>query len=182
MGGNKKKAGRRNARHTYDDIGRYGAMPHAVYQHENFLRLTSHGRMLLLDVIMQFNGSNNGDLCITFAVSQGFGWKSRETLDVARAELLHYGLIICTKRGGLGIPSLYAVTWRRINECSGKHDAQPTNTPSGLWRQPTEKWDRARWIASRKSKKKIKTQHGSRASMTCKSTVAVSRDASQYHS
>lgn len=178
--GKNNKLGSRNTRHTYDDIGRYGAVPHAVYQHENFLRLTAHGCMLLLDVIMQLSHSNNGDLCITWSVSQKRGWKSKETLDAARAELLHYGLVICTRHGGLGRPSLYAVTWRRIHECSGKHDVQSTNRPSGMWRQPTEKWDRSRWIASRKPRRKIKPQHGSRVSTTKKNTVDVSIDASQY--
>lgn len=180
MGGKNNKSKSRHTGHAYDEIGRFGAIPHAVYQHENFLRLTAHGCMLLLDVIMQLNQSNNGDLCITWSVSKKRGWKSRETLDTARAELLHYGLIICTRHGGLGRPSLYAVTWRRIHDCNGKHDAQATNTPPGAWRRPTEKWDRSRWISSRKSRCKIKPQHGIRVCTTRKNTVVVPRNASEY--
>jgi hypothetical protein len=63
------------------------------------------------------------------------GWKSKETLNNARRELLEKGFIIITRQGGLRECSLYAVTFFAIDECDGKLDVSASRSPSNLWRK-----------------------------------------------
>jgi hypothetical protein len=64
------------------------------------------------------------------------GWKSRDTLGRALAELLHFGMIEKTRQGGLNRCGLYALTWQPINDCRGKLDVSATVLASGLWKTP----------------------------------------------
>jgi hypothetical protein len=43
-----------------------------------------------------------------------------------------------TRQGGLHKASLYALTWKEVNECDGKLDVGfgPTRVASGRWRDP----------------------------------------------
>ncbi|MDO9459365.1 MAG: hypothetical protein Q7N95_04520 [Alphaproteobacteria bacterium] len=48
------------------------------------------------------------------------GWKSRDVIQRARAELIDRGLVIQTRQGGLNIgASRYAVTWLKITNFVG---------------------------------------------------------------
>lgn len=85
---------------------------------------------LLVDVASQFNGKNNGDLTAAWSVMRDRGWKSPGTLHKALRALLNAGLIQETRSGGRHRCTLYAVTWRGIDECKGKLDVNPTVTPS----------------------------------------------------
>lgn len=92
------------------------------------MRLLSPRAMkLLVDVGSQYNGYNNGDLCITRSVMTHRGWSSNDQLMKAKQELLDRNLIMQTKNGGLGIgPNLYAITWQPIQDCGGKLDVKST--------------------------------------------------------
>ena len=118
------------------DSGGYLMLPHAVLASPNYRTLSAHAVKLLCDLGSQFKGGNNGDLCATWSLMHARGWKSRDTLGKALAELLHYGMIQQTRQGGLHQCSLYALTWHMIDECKGKLDCAPTRVPSGKWRQP----------------------------------------------
>ena len=125
------------------DSGGYLKLPHAVLASPNYRMLSAHAVKLLCDLGSQFKGGNNGDLCATWSLMHARGWKSRDTLGKALAELLHYGMIEQTRQGGLHRCSLYALTWHVIDECKGKLDVTPTRVASGKWHQPCEPMPRA---------------------------------------
>jgi hypothetical protein len=50
-------------------------------------------------------------------------------------ELVHFGLIEMTRQGGLNRCSLYALTWRPIDDCKGKLDCAATKNASGKWKE-----------------------------------------------
>lgn len=117
------------------ESGSFLGLPHAVLDCTNFRMLSAHAVKLLVDMGASYRGNNNGDLCITWKLMQRRGWKSRDTLNRARRELLHFGFIELTRQGGLHSPSLYGLTWQPIHECKGKLDVAPTRVASGLWRE-----------------------------------------------
>jgi len=138
-----RKKGTKADRRTFKESGRFGRFPFEVYRNNNHKRLTPYGRMLLVDVFMQYYGSNNGDLCIAWSVMKEYGWKSKGTLNAAKDELLHYGFIECTRHGGFhNGPSLYAVTWLKIDACNDK--VNKTNSPSRKWQLKVPDWTNKR--------------------------------------
>lgn len=95
--------------------GRYGAIPHAVLDCSAFKGASYPAKALLFDLIRQHSGNNNGHLHLSFSWLAGRGWKSRDVIQRARAELLERGLLIQTRQGGLNIgASRYALTWLHI--------------------------------------------------------------------
>lgn len=116
------------------DGGSFSAWPHDCGRHENFARLSFKARALLFDLLTHYNGSNNGDLCCAWSVMKLRGWKSRETLNEARHELLRTGWLVQTRQGGRNLASLYALTFYAIDECKGKLDRAATATPLGYWK------------------------------------------------
>ncbi len=110
------------------DGGQFVAIPHAVLKSDAYIRLGAYGVKLLLDVLVQYRGSNNGALCASFSVMKERGWRSKETLQKAKEELKRKGLLVETRKGGRpNRVSLYAVTWYPLDECEGKElevDAQ----------------------------------------------------------
>jgi len=119
---------------------RFLGIPYAVLQSENYKQLTSHGVKLLVDIGGQFNGRNNGDLCATLSYLRRYGWSSSSTLAERIDELLHYGFIEKTRQGGRHKCSLYAITWKPINECKTKLDIKETSVASNRWKHITKKW------------------------------------------
>jgi hypothetical protein len=115
-------------------------LPKAVLNHTNYLRLSAKAVKLLMDLGVQYNGFNNGDLCATWSMMQKRGWKSRSTLYDALQELLHYGLIMVSRQGGKHAASLYALTWNKIDECKSKLDIQHTLQPPGNWKKEHSDW------------------------------------------
>jgi hypothetical protein len=97
-----------------------------------------HARALLVDVAVQYYGNNNGDLSPSWTLMRKRGWKSKDTLCRALAELRHYGFLDMTRQGHLHKASLYAITWRPVDECRGKLDVGcgPTQVASGRWKDP----------------------------------------------
>lgn len=116
--------------------GGYLGLPHAVMEAPNFRTLSAHAVKLLLDLGFQFRGANNGDLSAAWKLMQARGWRSRDTLGRALAELLHFGLIEKTRQGGLNQCSLFALTWLAVDECRGKLDVPATGVASKQWREP----------------------------------------------
>jgi hypothetical protein len=116
---NVKFKGRRTA-------GSFLALPHYILNHPDCANLTPRATKLLLDIATQYNGINNGDLCVAFSVMKKRGWKSKSLLQCAIKELLKSDLIRLTRQGGRKIPNLYAITWQSIDECNGKLDISST--------------------------------------------------------
>jgi DNA-binding transcriptional ArsR family regulator len=108
-------------------------IPRSVLQSKAYESLDGWGVKLLVDIAGQYRGHNNGDLCAAFSMLSEKGWRSKGTLHKALSNLLEAGLIEQTRQGGRNRCSLYAVTWRNIDECKGKLDVRPTKAPSGLY-------------------------------------------------
>jgi hypothetical protein len=116
------------------ETGTFSQIPHAVQDSPNWKRCAGTSIKLLCALVRQYNGRNNGDLCAAESILEAYGIRHGETIGRALSELLHYGLIIRTRQGGLHKASLYAVTWKPIDECGGKLDVAPTRTSPGDWR------------------------------------------------
>lgn len=109
--------------------GKFLAIPETVYNHNDFNSLNNRALRLLIDLLIQYNGYNNGDLCAAMTLMKKRGWNSNDQRQKALKELLDKELIVLTRQGGRKLASLYAVTWQPIDECKGKIDISPTKTP-----------------------------------------------------
>lgn len=122
------------------DTRRFVGIPFELLQTRKYSELSSHAVKLLVDILRSFNGSNNGNLQCVWSELRALGWKSKGTIDRALRELLACGFIEQSRQGGRHKCSLYAVTWRAIDEVidqkTGRHklDIPPTRTPKGTWR------------------------------------------------
>ena len=106
-----------------------------VITSEQYANLSYKAIKLLIDVLEQYNGNNNGDLCITMSVMKKKGWRSSGTLHSAKNELRDKGWIVLTRQGGRHKCSLFAVTMHPIDECGGKLEVRSTRTASNLWKK-----------------------------------------------
>jgi hypothetical protein len=143
-----------------NESGQFAALPHQCLAHVNFTRLSSRAVKMFVDLLYQYNGSNNGDLTAAYSILQKRGWRSKETIRLATHELLHFGWITLTRQGGLNrTPNLYAVTFNSIDECGGKLDVQSSRTSSGEWKQQVGEWEKpAKWKAiDERRKEKLET-------------------------
>lgn len=118
--------------------GPFAAVPLAVLDHPNYIALTAKAVKLLNDMLaqMRFKGDgtgNNGDISLAWSIMTKRGWKSKQTLANARAELEARGFIKQTRQGGRHRCSLYAITWWAIDYCGGKLDVAETRVPSNEW-------------------------------------------------
>lgn len=111
----------------------YLHIPRDVLKSEAYLNLDGWAVKLLVDVAGQFCGNNNGDLTASWSVLRDKGWRSPGTLNKALKTLTEAGLLEQTRQGGRNRCSLYAVTWRPIDECKGKLDIKPTQAPSARY-------------------------------------------------
>ena len=114
--------------------GGFAALPHCLLESKVYIGLSAHAIKLLNDLLVQFKGFNNGDLCMAWTIMEKRGWKSRDTLNKARKELLSVELILVARYGDRKRPHLYALTFFAIDECQGKLDIKPTERPPSYWR------------------------------------------------
>ena len=115
------------------ETGRFVAFPHTVIKTQDYIGLSYKSKVLLMDLALQYYGSNNGDLTVALAVLRNRGWKRQATISEAVKELLDADLIIRTREGQFRNPhsrcALYAITWQPIDECNGKDlCVNPTTT------------------------------------------------------
>jgi len=148
------------------DGGGYFKLPHAVMESKNYRALSPHARMLLNDLGLQFRGANNGDLSAAWKLMQPRGWRSRDTLGKALAELLHFGMIEKTRQGGLNHCSLFALTWLAIDECRNKLDVPATRIASGLWKTPQPPMPKRERKNATPNTTGVSDRHGQRVSAT----------------
>ena len=116
------------------DGGGFITLPLSVLNGAAYLGLNAHARMLLLDLAAQYRGDNNGDICMAWKLMQPRGWKSEETLNKAKRDLLEAGLIVETRKGARPNKcSLFALTWHALDEC-GKLDITARSFPRGAYK------------------------------------------------
>ena len=110
-------------------------IPNRCLVSDNFISLSRKACKLFLDVCAQYRGYNNGDFCIAWSVMKKRGWKSQETLDKARKELVTKGWLVLTRQGGRNRCSLYGLSFHKIADFGSKLDIGPTKTPPNDWLQ-----------------------------------------------
>lgn len=114
--------------------GRGGTPPFFRLTHELldsplYISLPYTSKALLVDIVRQYNGHNNGDLAVTLSLMERRGWNSNGTMRRALEALENSGLLIRTRQGGKHRCSLFALAWLPIDECKGKLEIEPTITP-----------------------------------------------------
>jgi hypothetical protein len=113
--------------------GQYGAIPTALLDSKAFMGASYPAKALLFELIRQHNGKNNGRFQLAFSWLAKRGWKSRDVIQRAKAELIESGLLIQTKQGGLNVGATwYAVTWLPISNFVGL-DIQSKDYRPGAW-------------------------------------------------
>lgn len=118
---------------------RYAGLPHSVVSSNSFKQLSGTACKILILLIYQYNGHNNGDLSAPFSMANQWGIGSKSTLAKALRELIDKRFITVTRTyrrnrdNPHGQCNLYALTWQRIDECRGKLDVAPTTTPSRIF-------------------------------------------------
>lgn len=94
--------------------GRFAGIPHAVMDHPDYATLSANAVRLLLELLRQYNGYNNGDLSATFSVLKKRGFGSKGTIAKVLQELEQRGFLICTRSWKFLNPggrcALFAVT------------------------------------------------------------------------
>lgn len=114
--------------------GSFTPLPHALLDSVAFMGASDRAKALLLELIRQHNGRNNGQMQLSIGWLRKRGWTSASAIQLAKSELLERGLAILTKRGGLNAgPDRYAVTWLNISDYAGLDLKQGTFAP-GAWR------------------------------------------------
>ena len=110
-------------------------LPHNVTNSEQFASLSAYAVKLLVDMLNQYHGKQNGDLSAAWTLMEKHGWSGNSTLRKALLELERKGFIVKTRQGGRHKASLYAVTWLGIDECNGKHDHVVSPVPLNYWKE-----------------------------------------------
>ena len=120
-------------------------LPSPVFDTKEYAALRPGEVKLLLDLLMQFNGANNGDLVATWDTMSRRGWRSQRQMQERLHGLLRQGWVVVTRAGGRNLPSLYALTWLAIDACDGKED--PSFAESVRSRRPLDWWrtERGGW-------------------------------------
>lgn len=130
-----------SARNRYKDAkagrepGGFAALPYVCLRSPEFARLTPYAVKLMLDLLSQSNGNNNGDLCAAWSLMRLRGWRSKSTLQKALRELCDTGWLCLTRQGGRHTASLYALTFYKIDACRGKLEVSATVAPPSTWRK-----------------------------------------------
>ncbi|WP_246084971.1 hypothetical protein [Pseudomonas nicosulfuronedens] len=100
---------------------------------DDFLSLSGAALKVLLGLLRQFRGANNGDLSATIHQARSWGVKSPSTLVTALQELMDHNLIIRSRDPKYcnpgGVCALYAVTWLAIDDCGGRLNVDSTTVP-----------------------------------------------------
>jgi hypothetical protein len=117
---------RHNGKSRGNSFGeKFLGIPRSAYDAPQFATLKPWSVRLLIDLVAQYNGRNNGDLTAAWKVLKPKGWRSEATLNKAKKELLAAGFMIEMRKGRRpNLCSLYALTWRPLDP-SLKHDFGP---------------------------------------------------------
>ena len=128
-------ARKRNIAKGRSESGPFVMLPKSVINSPVYFQLPPRAVKLLVDMLSCYNGRNNGDFCITWSLMEKRGWKSRETLNDARKDLINTGFILVSRQGGRNLSSLYAITFMAIDECKGKHNLTSTAAAPNNWKK-----------------------------------------------
>lgn len=112
----------------------FAMLQKAMIQSPGYRALSFVARVVLIELLAQYNGSNNGDLSATRTMAEDWGIGSDNTLRRALKDLEAAGWIMQTRSSHFSKHgarcALYAVAWMPINECPGKDlEVSWTHTP-----------------------------------------------------
>lgn len=102
----------------------FAMMPKAMIQSPGYRALSFVARAVLVELLAQYNGENNGDLAATRTMAKEWGIGSAHTLQRALEDLVGSGWVIqsrsslFSKHGARC--ALYAIAWMPIDECPDK--------------------------------------------------------------
>ena len=113
--------------------GSYSAIPHAVLDSKAFMGASHPAKALLLELMRQLNGRNNGRLQLSDKWLKERGWTSKAVTFSAKRILLERKLIMLAKQGGLNHgASWYLVTWLPVSNFVGL-DITAMDYHPGAW-------------------------------------------------
>ncbi len=105
------------------------ALPKAVLHSEEFRRLPSSAKALLLELASQYTGRNNGRLTPSWTALQKAGWVSNNTVLNAKKELLNCPFVVLTRKGHPPRTCDWiAFTWWKL-DWTNDMDIQPRECP-----------------------------------------------------
>lgn len=136
----------------------YSQIVHAHFQSPQYAKLSPRAVKLLVDLLSQYRGVNNGDLTTAWSIMKAAGWRSKYCLSLAQKELQARGWILLTRQGSLHAATLWALTLYGIDDCrtltgKSKFDGvRPDPKPLHLWRMP--QYDTPLVLSKRRVKKK----------------------------
>ncbi len=126
----------RNSKKPQEAVsGSYTPLPHALLDSMAFMGASDRAKAMLLELVRQHSGRNNGHLHLAIGWLRKRGWKSTSAIQLAKAELVERGLAVLTSRGGLNAgPDRYALTWLPISNHIGLSEVTPRTYAPGAWR------------------------------------------------
>ena len=111
---------KRKGHDTGRDQGGFVALPWSVLDCPAYGRLSHPAKALLFEVARQFVRDNNGRMLLSRVYMASRGWRSNDTINNAKAELLDAEFIFQTVQGHRpNKASWYAVTWRALDKIPG---------------------------------------------------------------
>lgn len=125
--------------------GRFASIPFNVLNSHQWAALSAREVKLLMDLLWQYNGSNNGRLSPCYSLMKKRGWP-KSSLHRAFNRLQHKGFVVVTRQGRKvrGNPTLVAITWMGIDEpklgTPYNDDIQPSHTPLAYWYKSPDTW------------------------------------------
>lgn len=132
MGSNRKRSN-----------GRFIGIPYNVAISRQFAALRAPEVKLLIDLLTQYNGHNNGKLSTTISLLKDRGWATA-SLYRARANLVEKGFLVITRQGWKqrGRPTLVAISWNGIDDCGVVYDdgVSPSQIPLAYWCKAQSVW------------------------------------------
>lgn len=111
-----------------------------VVTHPNWYKLYDRSQRLFVDLLSQYNGRNNGDLCAAMTLMRARGWTSASKLDLALKELKYFGFVLVSRQGGRNSATLLALTCFPIDDCNGKHELNATPVAPNHYKATKKKW------------------------------------------
>lgn len=138
---------KRNKRPPETISGQFLAIPRNVKRSESFKACSPLARALLIELVDQHNGANNGRLHLSYVYLREQGFRSKDQISKGRDELMARNLIILTRQGGLPIrnggkttfsgASWFALTWHHITNFVGL-EISPSQYHPGAWARPCQ--------------------------------------------
>jgi hypothetical protein len=132
---------RKNSKWSKD---RFIQIPHPILKSIAYTNCGAWARTLLIELILQFNGKNNGDLSAPYSLMKTRGFNSSGTLSKASKELENNGITEITKHHrntgtNYEMTKLVALTWLPIDECTDKFgnyklEVNATTSASNKWK------------------------------------------------